>query len=387
MEGFLFLLMIAVLVALTIVIYASRRNAQETNRAWSEAAKTLGIQYTAAGMLSQRRMDGILPTGRIIIETFQGSHENSETYTRYRALYPAPLGLKLRLAPEGFRSGLGKLSDAQDIQVGDPAFDERVIVKGMDPVEIKRFLTPDRRRHILKAFAAFPGLTLDDREVRWEYRGLHKDPEQIVSTALRLSQLAWRLSRGKEEVESTAEPMGSQVEKTDEAAEALPATEPPPLPISEETPQAEEKESVPEPVSAPEPPLDVASVCNALFPPGTSSIEASRILEERYQGKRVEWSGVLKGVESYSFDWIFGDAPGTKATIELYEMPSEVYGYNKIHAALQLGAGEERALREHLGKTVSFQGTLWRADGLMRIVYCKDGSLRPENPERSAGAE
>ena len=56
--------------------------------------------------------------------------------------------------------------------------------------------------------------------------------------------------------------------------------------------------------------------------------------------------------------------------------PSDVYGNNVVRAVLQLKAGEDTTLRDCVGKNFNFEGTLWRADGLMRNVYLKDGSLR-----------
>jgi tetratricopeptide (TPR) repeat protein len=450
MEGFFFVIIFFVAFFAVVVVLA-KVSAEKTREAWSSAARTLGIDFQPSGVFSHQRMEGALATGRVLVETFRrGSGKHSHTYTRYRAYYQEPLGLGLRLTREGFFSGLGRFLGAQDIQVGDAAFDNETVVKGQDPEKIVEFLTPARRLHIRRAFASFPGLTIDDREVCWESRGLHKDPGQIVSAAARLSQLAWKLGGRREEDQKLDVAMEAQREgRIDEALKALkeiPAAEtieprvvegeilylagrhedaatafrqalanapddeeirrwaervsgseapagsspglrepssPPPLPPAEPPvsrpvkPAAHEEAPVAfEPVSAPSPALDMATVCGELFSPGRSSLDASRILEERYQGKHVDWSGVLKNVESYSFDWIFGSDPGTKAILEIYEVPSHVYGHDFVQAVLQLKAGEDKPLRDCIGKTFSFEGTLWRADGLMRNLYLKDGSLR-----------
>ena len=60
--------------------------------------------------------------------------------------------------------------------------------------------------------------------------------------------------------------------------------------------------------------LDVESVSAALFDPKLSSLDSSRIFDERYAGRTVRWSGKLTKAERFPFDYVFGSEPGTKAT-------------------------------------------------------------------------
>jgi hypothetical protein len=54
------------------------------------------------------------------------------TYTRMRAPYVNPEGLRFTIYRKGIFSELGKLLGMQDIVVGDPKFDEAFIIKGND---------------------------------------------------------------------------------------------------------------------------------------------------------------------------------------------------------------------------------------------------------------
>lgn len=121
--------------------------------------------------------------------------------------------------------------------------------------------------------------------------------------------------------------------------------------------------------------LDVESVCAALFLGGGSSFDASRIFDDRFQEKRVRWSGVLAEVTKYTYDFVFGSNAGTKATIEIGETESSAYGTKKILAILQLPEGAEEELKDRIGETLAFTGVLKKADGFMRNVFVAEGRL------------
>ncbi|MCZ6794171.1 MAG: tetratricopeptide repeat protein [Planctomycetota bacterium] len=115
--------------------------------------------------------------------------------------------------------------------------------------------------------------------------------------------------------------------------------------------------------------LDVESVSAALFDPKLSSLDASRIFDERYAGRTVRWSGKLTKAERFPFDYVFGGEPGTKAIVEVHDTGSTLYGDGKISAVVQLPEGAAEELKELEGQTVRFEGELLRVDGFMRNVY------------------
>jgi sensor c-di-GMP phosphodiesterase-like protein len=64
----------------------------------------------------------------------------TETVTRLREE-----GFRFAIYRKGFFSDLGKLMGMQDIEVGDPEFDEAFIIKGNDESKVVRFFSGVRR--------------------------------------------------------------------------------------------------------------------------------------------------------------------------------------------------------------------------------------------------
>jgi hypothetical protein len=57
----------------------------------------------------------------------------------------APEGM-LRVAPEGLFTGIRKFFGAQDLEIGDAAFDARYLIQGSPPTWVRETLNPDVRR-------------------------------------------------------------------------------------------------------------------------------------------------------------------------------------------------------------------------------------------------
>ncbi len=59
----------------------------------------------------------------------------------------APPG-SLRVMPEGFLTGIRKFFGAQDLEIGDPAFDARYVIQGSPSTWVREALSPDVRRSL-----------------------------------------------------------------------------------------------------------------------------------------------------------------------------------------------------------------------------------------------
>jgi hypothetical protein len=69
----------------------------------------------------------------VTLDTYAVSSGHSHiTFTRIRAPYVNPEGFRFTIYRKGFFSDLGKLLGMQDIEVGEPEFDEAFIIKGND---------------------------------------------------------------------------------------------------------------------------------------------------------------------------------------------------------------------------------------------------------------
>ena len=125
-------------------------------------------------------------------------------------------------------------------------------------------------------------------------------------------------------------------------------------------------------------PLDAESVFQALFGKSTSSLDVTRVFEERYEGKSVEWSGKLRQVDRFTYDYVFGNEPGTKAIVEVLELDTDVYGEREVLAVVELPAEAADQLAGQAGHAIAFTGRLLKVDGLMRSIYVASGDLHAQ---------
>ena len=290
---------------------------------------------------------------------------------------------------------------SQDIQVGDPSFDQSVVITGNHPPRIRDFLTPARRVRIHRFLSSHAETTIDEKEIQCTVAGVVRSGPSIVSTIRQMVRLGWHLTgdrEGDRVLEKTIEsqhlgrveealslfgsasssPIDSDErelrDRRDETDLAHRTSEPSPhvLEIAgveekvlegellylagrrveaknafdqalEEAPDDSEIRRWTERTTADpravkpdlgdglqtEVVLDVQSVCDAVFDPKNSSYNATRIFEERFQGKGISWDGTLRRVETYTFDFVFGDGAGTKRSSRCVTCPLDFLARRK----------------------------------------------------------
>ena len=97
--------------------------------------KEPGLRYTAGGVPAW-------------LEFYSTGGKHPVLYTRLHLELAAPF--KLKIYPEGLLSRLGKKLGLQDVQVGDPRFDDEFMVKASDELRAPMALTPDVREAIIQ---------------------------------------------------------------------------------------------------------------------------------------------------------------------------------------------------------------------------------------------
>lgn len=151
--------------------------------AWATLAEAKGLDLepwlpALSGTLAGRHV--------VLAPDRSGAGYTAELRLRFR---PHPeLGFRLRpqVAPDGY------WSVGQDIQVGDPTFDDAFVIKGYDPAAIRALLGPEARRHLL-ALAARGPIAIDDRTLILQ--GLPTDPTELGAVldeaAAAADELGW----------------------------------------------------------------------------------------------------------------------------------------------------------------------------------------------------
>ncbi|MEM7234696.1 MAG: hypothetical protein AAF517_21130, partial [Planctomycetota bacterium] len=102
---------------------------------------------------------------------------------------------------------------------------------------------------------------------------------------------------------------------------------------------------------------------------------------ERYMRLRTgliaedEIEGVLTKVESYPFDFVFGDQPGAKAHVSLGEIEASAYSRREITAVAQFGPEETFELESLRDREIEIRGTLHSMDGFLGQIHVRNAEV------------
>ena len=405
-----FLIVIVAIAAIGIGVSLT----QMMNEAWEKAGKELKLTFQPGRMFSSPVLSGRFKGFPVLINTYTRKRGNHRiTYTRYRLNYPNTLDLGLKLTRQGLFHGIGKFFGAEDIEVGDKGFDDSVIVKGHDPKKVIEFLTPSRRLKIARFLSTHKEATIEDTKIEWSRQHVERNEDKIVRMVKRMASLAAHLSEQPTEDETVDKALEARQEgRLSDAlnlVRGVPAKEDPDVQelhifegevllasgnkqeaaiileeVAQEVPEDDETSalaalaanpSVPTPeASQTDSNLDVAEVCNALFDPNMMSSETTELFEKKFHGSRVQWTGTVTSVRSYTFDLVFGNDPGIRAVVEIHEV-GESFGKRAVQAVIQFPINMENDLELLVDKELTFEGKLISCDAFMRNLFVAEGKI------------
>jgi hypothetical protein len=290
LDGFFIILVIG---AIAVgVIHASKQK-KRANAAWADVARRNGMRHSPGSWMSQPSMRGHVDGYLVSVDTVsRGGGKNSQTYTRYRIHYDK-IGVKLRLTREvPVMSALGKMFGGQDHEVGDKAFDDKVVVRGPSEARAREYLTEPRRRAIRKFLSSHKHAVITESNATFETVGLETGEGRLQRGIRLLVELAEELrSDGvgqgtapgqKAAAAGVAAALGAVATAAPDT-DTEPEPEPEPAPPWEDfdLPEAAVEEPVPDPPLEPTPepvvaepaPEPVAPVPPPELPPETARFE------------------------------------------------------------------------------------------------------------------
>jgi hypothetical protein len=348
-----------VLVAVSALIKLAQ-NADQSDKAWQEAARKLGLEAGHTGWLGTRRMSGTLDGFSVYVDTATTTHgKSSSTTTRFQIGFPEPLGLGLELSREGLATQLAKLFGQNEVLTGDGPFDAAVLARGDDADEIRAYLTDRRRDAIRRFITKYEGARVYDSGVFAAVPRTVAKSAELVETVRDLVEVAQVASAKGKKTRTTRPPVA--------ASDTSPQTAPSAAPARVK-------------VDA----LSAAAVCESLFKDSPASIEATRRFDEQFKGKTVHWTGTLKWVDSAAFEPSYGFDTVARAIIEIGST-GPTPGASPVRAFVRLPDGLPAGLREKAGTQVAFTGRLVGLDAFARNIYVDGGAVEP--PSLSPGAE
>ena len=191
-------------------------------------------------------------------------------------------------------------------------------------------------------------------------------PEPVVTAST---------TEGDQQVREAGEQDRTHVETTSadtESPSPVPeptlSTDPEPDRAEATTPEVSETEK--------EPSVTIQVVCEACFGDNALDYESERTFAERFSGRAIRWRGVLKSVETFNYDHVFGNERGFRAILDIYEI-SERFGKRPVQAVVLMSPEQAEEWKTDLNAEREFTGVLTALKPYSRKLYVKQPSSEP----------
>jgi hypothetical protein len=121
------------------------------DEAWLQLSQEIGAEFIDGGFWKGKKVQVHVKPWTITLDAYtESTGESSVTYTRVRAPYINPEGFRFTIYRKGIFSELGKLLGMQDIEVGEPEFDEAFIIKGNDESKVVSLFSNTKIRQMIQ---------------------------------------------------------------------------------------------------------------------------------------------------------------------------------------------------------------------------------------------
>lgn len=162
---------------------------------WRQLSTEIDARYVAGGFFRGDKVEAFHGEWTVTLDTYAVSTgKTTIVFTRMRAPYVNPSGFRFTIYRKGMFSGIGKWFGMQDIDVGDPAFDEAFIIKGTSEGQVMSLLANPKLRELIAAQPQIHFEVKDDEgwfgrsfpegvdELYFNVVGVIKDVERLKQT-------------------------------------------------------------------------------------------------------------------------------------------------------------------------------------------------------------
>jgi hypothetical protein len=117
---------------------------------WQQLSREMGARFVEGGFAKADKVQVTHGEWTVTLDTY-AVHTGKTTivFTRMRAPYVNPDGFRFRVHRRGFFSDIGKALGMQDVEVGQPAFDEAFIIKGTDEGKLRQLFANPKVRDLI----------------------------------------------------------------------------------------------------------------------------------------------------------------------------------------------------------------------------------------------
>jgi hypothetical protein len=159
---------------------------------WQQLSREMGARFVEGGFAKADKVQVTHGEWTVTLDTY-AVHTGKTTivFTRMRAPYVNPDGFRFRVHRRGFFSDIGKALGMQDVEVGQPAFDEDFIIKGTDEGKLRQLFANPKIRDLIDSQKDIDFSVKDDEgwfgptfpegvdELSFAVAGIIKDVERL----------------------------------------------------------------------------------------------------------------------------------------------------------------------------------------------------------------
>ncbi len=177
------------------IYFFLNRSVQEANRTWGDLGLATGLRLKPAAMFSQPELNGNYRQRPIRLYTYNaGTQGHRTTYTAVALKVNNPTNSSLEITPAGTVGNFfGKMLNAQDVAIGNPAFDARFVIKSNPPDFARKLLGEARVQMGIMSIPDVFRIELEDSSLEYSKRDLEENVEFLTKLFNTLSDLADRL--------------------------------------------------------------------------------------------------------------------------------------------------------------------------------------------------
>ncbi len=162
---------------------------------WRQLSQEIGAEFIEGGFWASTGSEVQAHVGPWIVtlDVGKSDEDGKSPVTRLRAPYVNPEGFRFTIYRKSVFSDLGKLLGMQDIEVGDPEFDEAFIIKGNDEGKVCGLFANPKIRQMIQDQPKIrldvkdsegwfgPKFPEDVDELRFQVVGVIKDVDRLKS--------------------------------------------------------------------------------------------------------------------------------------------------------------------------------------------------------------
>jgi hypothetical protein len=177
------------------IFFFINRSVQEVNRTWGALGLATGLTLKPGAMFSQPELNGSFRQRPIRLYTYNaGTQGHRTTYTAITLTVNNATSSKLEITPSGSVGNFfGRMLNAQDVAIGNPAFDARFVIKSNPPDFAAKVLGEARLQMAIMSIPDVFRIELEGLSLTYSKRDLEEDTEFLTRLFNTLSDLADRL--------------------------------------------------------------------------------------------------------------------------------------------------------------------------------------------------